>query len=246
MPSIVKPVNARTVPLKSGLEAISDEIVTEFPFIPNVWGTSTFPDHNTGECLDFMIRNRAQGDQIVAYLRSNAKRLGIKGIIWNRHVYGYPSNGTAYRGPEGQARPYGGTNPHTDHVHIQAKAGFKASTASPTKKPARGYEPAAREIYADKLHNAVKAAPRNSDSVYWWQRILNAISFPNGKEIGCTGTWTAETTAETKKAQKSIGDKQDGWPGPKQIEYVAEKAKHEVGSLSIYKDSDNGGLLHRT
>lgn len=123
--------------------------------------------------------------------------------------------------------------------------GGGGSKPKPKPKPKR-YQPDAREIYLDILREAPDRKPQNSDSVYWWQRIMNAISFPNGKEIAVTGDWSDETTAETKKAQKSIGDKADGWPGPKQVEYFAEKAKKEVGALSIYRDSDSGGLVHRT
>ena len=115
-----------------------------------------------------------------------------------------------------------------------------------TKPEPKPYKPSQRAIYVDILKDAPRRKPKNSDSVYWWQRIMNAISFPNGKEIKVTGSWTDETTAETKKAQKSIKDTQDGWPGPKQIEYFAEKAKGEVGSISIYRSSKTGGLIHKT
>jgi len=116
----------------------------------------------------------------------------------------------------------------------------------PDPKPQPGYKPEQRAIYVDILHDAVRRKPKNSDSVYWWQRILNAISFPNGKEIKVTGDWSDETTAETKKAQKSVRDTQDGWPGPRQIRLFANKAKGEVGSLSIYRSSKTGGLIEKT
>jgi len=115
----------------------------------------------------------------------------------------------------------------------------------PKPKPPR-YEPDQRAIYIDILHDAARRKPQNSDSVYWWQRILNAISFPGGKEIAVTGDWSAETTAETKKAQKSVRDTQDGWPGPRQIRLFANKAKSEVGSLRIYRSSKTGGLIEKT
>lgn len=116
----------------------------------------------------------------------------------------------------------------------------------PDPKPPKKYEPAQRAIYIDILHDAARRKPQNSDSVYWWQRILNAVSFPNGKEIAVTGDWSDETTAETKKAQKSVRDVQDGWPGPRQIRLFANKAKSEVGSLSIYRSSKTGGLIEKT
>lgn len=215
-----------------------------------LWGMgSSGSEHPTGRALDLMITGsaggRAAGDFLADYLWKNRKRLGVKWIIWYGRIRstspGKPSSWTEYNG----------YNPHTDHVHVFFGTGAYlppkgGSTGGGGGGSKPGYKPDQRAIYVDILHEAASRKPKNSDSVYWWQKIMNAISFVNGKEIKVTGDWSTETTDETKKAQKSIGDKADGWPGPKQIEYFAKKAKGEVGSLSIYRSSKTGGLIKKT
>lgn len=222
--------------------------------LTRLWGMgSSGSEHPTGRALDLMITGeglgKAAGDLLAGYLWKNRKRLGVKWIIWNGHIR------STSPGKSGNWEPYYGESDHSDHVHVffgtaayvpPKTSGGGGGGTKPEPKPEPGYKPDQRAIYVDILDEAASRKPKNSDSVYWWQRILNAISFPDGKEIKATGDWTAETTAETKKAQKSIGDTQDGWPGPKQIQYFARKAKKEVGSLSIYRSSKTGGLIRKT
>lgn len=87
--------------------------------VTHVWGYNTVPDHSNKRCVDFMVKSIADGNAVADYIIRNAQRLGVTGIIWNRRVMGFPSNGTSYRGPEGQWRPYGGPSPHTDHPHVE-------------------------------------------------------------------------------------------------------------------------------
>lgn len=73
------------------------------------WGLRTGPsDHPRGLALDFMTRNKVQGDALVADLLSNVKGYNVKYIIWYRRIW-----------QDGQWSVYTGTsNPHTDHVHV--------------------------------------------------------------------------------------------------------------------------------
>jgi hypothetical protein len=116
--------------------------------VVRVYGYNTTPDHNNKQCIDFMITDGKKApdtriaDWLVKYLIKNAKVLGVEGIIYNRRVMGFPSNGTMYRGPEGSWRPYSGPSPHTDHVHVQfntnAIKGKVAAAVKPKKKPWTG------------------------------------------------------------------------------------------------------------
>ncbi|HEV2772833.1 MAG TPA: hypothetical protein VGV57_08415 [Thermoleophilaceae bacterium] len=56
--------------------------------------------------IDWLLGPDAQGNQ-----HALARRMGIEEVIWNRRIW------TARRHAEGW-RPYGGVNPHTDHLHI--------------------------------------------------------------------------------------------------------------------------------
>ncbi|MFC3763241.1 FG-GAP repeat domain-containing protein [Tenggerimyces flavus] len=85
-------------------------------------GTS---EHKEGRALDypFNVTNatqKAQADQLLAWLLATdqygnkhalARRLGIMYMIWNHKIW------RAYRPNEGWL-PYGGPNPHTDHIHF--------------------------------------------------------------------------------------------------------------------------------
>ncbi|HEV2772832.1 MAG TPA: M15 family metallopeptidase [Thermoleophilaceae bacterium] len=56
--------------------------------------------------IDWLLGRDAQGNE-----HALARRMGIQEVIWNRRIW------TARRHAEGW-RPYGGVNPHTDHLHI--------------------------------------------------------------------------------------------------------------------------------
>lgn len=63
-------------------------------------------DHPLGLALDFMTR---AGQPLADFAVSNAQRLGVTYVIWNRRIWN-PTQGW---------KPYTGTsNPHTDHVHV--------------------------------------------------------------------------------------------------------------------------------
>lgn len=97
--------------------------------VTRVYGfnSASTSDHRFQQCIDFMhYGDTAQRDWLVAYLRRNAKPLGIMAIISDRQCMGFPSNElnkadreVYWNGPEGQWRKYSGADPHTDHVHVQ-------------------------------------------------------------------------------------------------------------------------------
>lgn len=111
------------------------EVVAATGVVTHVWGYNVVPDHNNRRCVDFMVDSISDGNVVADYLKRHARRLGVVGMIWNHRVMGFPSNGTAYRGPEGQWRNYTGPSPHTDHVHAEFNA--------------RKYVPAAAEAGVD-------------------------------------------------------------------------------------------------
>lgn len=97
--------------------------------VTRVYGfnSSSASDHRFQQCIDFMhYGNMAMRDWLVQYLIKNAGPLGVMGIISNRRCMGFPANEqnradceVSWRGPAGVWRPYGGGDPHTDHVHVQ-------------------------------------------------------------------------------------------------------------------------------
>lgn len=69
-------------------------------------------DHPKGLAIDFMTRDKAQGDALAADLIANASAWGITYVIWWRRIW-RPGVGW---------KPYTGPVPHTDHVHASVAA----------------------------------------------------------------------------------------------------------------------------
>ena len=120
---------------------ICAEVVHHFPAIPNVWGYSSASssDHRNRRCIDYMVIGQKTdaarlklGNDIAAYHKADATRLGVNGQIWNHQVMGFPHvTNPAYRGPYGTWRKYFGGNQHTDHVHVE----YDGSTYQPDTPP---------------------------------------------------------------------------------------------------------------
>lgn len=79
-----------------------------------VRGGSTRSLHGEGRALDFGINpHGAQyGTLLAERLRQVSGELGVQCIIWNRRIWS-----AAY--PDAGWRPYSGTNPHLDHIHLE-------------------------------------------------------------------------------------------------------------------------------
>lgn len=90
-----------------------------------VRGGRTTSLHGEGRACDFGIRpyRAGYGTKLANAIVNNSKELGVQCVIWNRRIWSskYPN----------QWRPYGGENPHIDHLHVEltwasAKRGRKA------------------------------------------------------------------------------------------------------------------------
>lgn len=74
--------------------------------------------HGSGRALDLMIApvggraNSAAGDPVANLLLANADWIGVQCLIWNRTIWA-PDHRPARVGP------YGGPNPHGDHIHAE-------------------------------------------------------------------------------------------------------------------------------
>ena len=113
--------------LLEGTRRIGDALLEMFDGISSYGGyscrqntgnTSQLSVHGTGRALDLMIptdggaADNDVGDEIANWLVVNAESIGVQFIIWDRTDWG------AYRNPP-KADPYGGPNPHVDHIHME-------------------------------------------------------------------------------------------------------------------------------
>lgn len=94
---------------------------------PRMIGTTNTPStHLEGRGVDVMFSiENSEGTRLAEALRRCHADLGVQQIIWNREFW---RNTSAAKG----WRPYGGDNPHRDHVHFEL-----------TKQASRGLTPAA-------------------------------------------------------------------------------------------------------
>jgi len=93
-----------------------NEYSQEFKGLTNlgIWGDKSHQarksDHNTGDALDFGIKDINQGSAVVQKLIEDAKNKNVKYIIFNNKIWN-PSISNDWR-------PYTGKDPHTGHVHV--------------------------------------------------------------------------------------------------------------------------------
>jgi hypothetical protein len=85
------------------------------------WGYGRTGSHKEGRALDLMVfssksgaTSRSMGEAIYKAMWADRVRLGVEYIIWDRTI-------TSTVVSPGQRRPYSGSNPHTDHVHVTFK-----------------------------------------------------------------------------------------------------------------------------
>ena len=79
-----------------------------------VRGGTTKSLHAEGRACDFGIHphGAAWGTGLAELLRARSGELGVQCVIWNRRIWS-----GAY--PDAGWRPYTGTNPHVDHIHLE-------------------------------------------------------------------------------------------------------------------------------
>lgn len=75
--------------------------------------------HEEGRAIDAMTSDVAKGDSIADWCVTHAAQLGIQYVIWRRTEWSSSSRSPAWE-------PYSGTNPHTDHVHIEVTPALAA------------------------------------------------------------------------------------------------------------------------
>ncbi|WP_328989457.1 SH3 domain-containing protein [Kribbella sp. NBC_01245] len=71
-------------------------------------------EHGVGRALDIMISG-STGDEIAAYVRSNAKALGVSEVIWEQRIWTVERSSEGWRPMEDRG---GATANHYDHVHV--------------------------------------------------------------------------------------------------------------------------------
>jgi uncharacterized protein YgiM (DUF1202 family) len=96
--------------------AVHRAVCARWPEITSFGGlrAGSGSNHNTGHALDVMVRG-SRGDQVAAWLRDNAKALGITELIWEQRIWTSQRSGDGWRHMSNRGSA---TANHFDHVHV--------------------------------------------------------------------------------------------------------------------------------
>jgi hypothetical protein len=87
-------------------------------------GSVANSDHPSGLALDFMTKNKSQGDALAADVISQAGTWNVKYVIWYRRIW-----------QNGQWKSYSGPSSHTDHVHVSFNASATGTPVPDVNNP---------------------------------------------------------------------------------------------------------------
>lgn len=181
----------------------------------DIRGSTTTSLHGEGRAADLGVNphGAAYGDEVAELLHQNSGELGLQCIIWKRRIWSgsYPNAGF---------RPYGGTNPHLDHIHVELS--WAAATDLTAQRIA--------DVLAGRGNPAEPAAVRRTlregatgDDVVELQQFFNR-AFPayEGTPIP-TGPkrFGPQTAGVVKEFQRRAGLTADGVVGPKTYQALA-------------------------
>lgn len=216
------------------------EILSRFGPIYFLWGPGrdgTNGHHSQGRAVDISILAKGAGpvstwvdrpgparpsvgNQVAAYALKNRTRLNIDRdggyIIWNRRITSAASS------PPWSWRPYTGTNPHTDHVHIS----FAATGVYHAPEPTEDEDMA---TYGPQILAAIKTlgdviTASNEQSQRRYESLLKKSDLVEGREVRRDAAEDAADDAVDRELAAriqlaldklaSIEDKIDGLPDP--------------------------------
>jgi TP901 family phage tail tape measure protein len=112
---------------------LSDLIKKLFPEVKTIGGRRSedgFGEHSSGNAMDIMVGDNTElGNKIAAFLKTNQSQLGLDGMIWQQHSFGY---GGSWSGSGKLMEDRGGiTANHFDHIHAIMGEGRGAGAAAP-------------------------------------------------------------------------------------------------------------------
>jgi Putative peptidoglycan binding domain len=170
-----------------------------------VAGSATTSLHGEGRAADLGVPVGASWAATLAdQLRVHSAELGVQCVIYNRRIWSgsYPHAGW---------RPYKGSHPHTDHLHVElSRNAARTLTTARTQQTLGGgrHGPAPKPGGRPTLRRGV-----TSDAVREIQRILNAW-YPSLPKLVVDGHFGPMTEARVRYMQQRAGIPVDGIAGP--------------------------------
>jgi len=170
-----------------------------------VAGSDTLSLHGEGRACDLGVPVGAGWAQTLAdALVGGSAELGIQLVIHNRKVW-------SGRRPFEGWRAYGGSNPHTDHLHVELSwQAARDLTAARIQAHLSSLEPTAAPWPGRHLRH-VPGQPMRGDDVRRWQQRLSDL----GWAIAVDGVYGPKSEAIARDFQRAKGLQPDGIVGPK-------------------------------
>jgi putative peptidoglycan binding protein len=173
----------------------------------SVAGTSTTSLHGEGRAADLGVPVGAAWAQTLAdKLVALSGELGIQCVIYNRRIWSgsYPNSGW---------RAYGGSNPHTNHLHVELSwNSARTLTAERVQQVFGGGQPGPAPGPTPGARPTVRRGSKG-DAVREVQRILNAW-YPGMPALTVDGDFGPKTEARVRYMQQRAGLAVDGIVGP--------------------------------
>ncbi len=120
-------ISSAPCPTGSGMERgltsnaikVHRAVCHRFPQVTNYGGNraDSGSNHSSGHAVDIMVTG-ALGDQIAAWLRANAGRLGVTELIWEQRIWTTQRAGDGWRSMSDRGSA---TANHYDHVHVSVR-----------------------------------------------------------------------------------------------------------------------------
>lgn len=176
----------------------------------DIAGSNTLSLHGEGRACDLGVPTGAKwAQQLADWLIANHKALGIQLVIYNRKVW-------SLRYPDKGWRTYTGSNPHTDHLHVElCPAAAKALTVDTIKavaagKPSTPKPPPAPPAFPGRLlQHTPHRLIRGADVRTWQQRMRD-----RGWRITVDGVYGPQSADVCKRFQREKRLQVDGIVGP--------------------------------
>lgn len=120
-------------------------------------GGSRDPEgHPSGLAVDFMVSDEKRGTALAEYARANAKRLGIKYVIWRQHIWSVQRDREGWRLMADRGSR---TQNHYDHVHVSF------NRTPPAGGPKVPTPPSTWDTRAPRPNNTGTRTPASTSSV---------------------------------------------------------------------------------
>lgn len=169
-------------------------------------GSSTTSLHGEGRAADLGVPVGANWAQTLAdQLRLNSAELGIQCVIHNRRIWSgsYPNAGW---------RTYAGTNPHTDHLHVELSWNTARTLTAERVQQVLGGNSGGGSTPNPGSQPTLRRGSKG-DPVREAQRILNAW-YPSLPALAVDGDFGPKTEARVRYMQERAGLTVDGIVGP--------------------------------